>query len=399
VSPRSSPIQHVVIIIQENRSFDNLFNGFPGADTVRKGLTHTGKEVPLKSLALEFPFDPEHDHGAWVTSYDHGNMDGFDLTKRPRGVSPTANYAYVPQSETQPYWQMAQQYTIADEMFQPNTSGSFASHLYLVAAQSDYIIGDPTAKPFGCDAPQGTHAPQMQQNGYIDKDGIFPCISVNSLAGLADGAGVSWRYYTPPLSASTQWDAYDAISPIRYSQDWTNNIISPETRILTDIQSGYLAGITWVVPTMANSDHGGSKSNTGPQWVASIVNAIGSSQFWNSTAIFIVWDDWGGWYEHVPPQKLDVMGLSFRVPMLVVSPYAQRGYVSHVQHEWGSILKFTEGVFGLPSLDQTDLRADDLSDCFNFGQVPPRFKPIPTRLPPSYFLHAPVPDVAPDNDF
>jgi phospholipase C len=400
LKPNTSQIQHVVIIIQENRSFDNLFNGYPGADTAQSGPTHSGKIVQLSPVPLEAPWDLGHDHPTWVISYNGGQMNGFDLTWKPRGISPTANYAYVPHSEIQPYLQMAQQYTLSDTMFQANTSGSFASHLYLVAAWTQYLIGAPNQRPWGCDAPPGTRARQFLPNGQIGGAGVFPCLSFKTLADEADAAGVTWHFYAPALTAPNNiWNTLDAFRSIRYGPDWTNDVISPETTVLTDIANGYLANITWVVPTGANSDHPGMRSNTGPQWVASIVNAIGASPYWNSTAIFIVWDDWGGWYEHVKPVKLDVMGLGFRVPLLVVSPYAQQGYVSHVHHEWGSILHFTEEVFGLPSLGQSDARADDLADCFNFGQQPRSFKPIPTRLPPSYFLRQPHTIDAPDNDF
>ena len=120
--------------------------------------------------------------------------------------------------------------------------------------------------------------------------------------------------------------------------------------------------------------------------------------FWNSTAIFVTWDDWGGWYDHVPPQQLDEMGLSFRVPLLVISPYARHGYVSHVQHEFGSILHFTEENFSIPSLNDSDRRADDLSDCFDFSQSPQPFVRIRAPLNAKWFLTHPD-HSAPDSDF
>jgi phospholipase C len=394
----ASPIEHVVIIIQENRSFDNLFNGFPGTDTAQSGPIHTGTIVPLTPLPLEAPYDPGHDHPSWIVSYADGAMNGFDLTARPEGVLPTANYAYVPKSEIAPYWQMAQQYTISDSMFQANTSGSFASHLYLIAAQSDLLIGAPAQHPWGCDAPPQARARQFMPNGKIGP-GIFPCLSITTLADEADAAGVTWHFYTPAIGAPNDiWNTYDAIRQIRYGADWTNDVISPQTQFLNDIAGGYLANITWIVPTGSTSDHGGTKSNLGPEWVASVVNAIGASPYWKNTAIIITWDDWGGWYDHVKPKQLDIMGLGFRVPLLVVSPYARRGYVSHVPHEWGSILKFTEGVFNLPSLGQTDVRADDLSDCFSFDQPAARFRHIPTRLTPAFFVNRVDLNDPPDND-
>jgi phospholipase C len=169
------------------------------------------------------------------------------------------------------------------------------------------------------------------------------------------------------------WSVYDAIDYIRHGSDWTRNISSPETNIFTDLQTGNLPAVSWIVPDFQNSDHPSSGSNTGPSWVTSIVNAVGQSKYWNNSAIVIVWDDWGGWYDPVAPPKLDYAGLGFRVPMLVVSPYARQGYVSHTQYEFGSILKFVEEAFGLPSLGATDARATSIDDCFNFTQSPTPF--------------------------
>jgi phospholipase C len=207
---------------------------------------------------------------------------------------------------------------------------------------------------------------------------------------------LTWRYYAPAVQdAGAAWSAYDAIRHIRYGSTW-NSVVSPETNILTDAPKGDVATVTWVVPTFLNSDHPNSLSSSGPQWVASVVNAIGASPAWNSTAIFVTWDDWGGWYDHVVPPQLDNMGLGFRVPLLVISPYARHGYVSHVQHEFGSLLHFTEKAFGLQALAASDTRADDLSDCFDFTQTPQPFVQLLTTRRPSSFLHVPE-SKAPDD--
>jgi phospholipase C len=400
-SPTGSPgVQHVVIIIQENRSVDDLFNGFPGADTAQAGQTHDGSTVRLTQRSLAAPGDAEHSHGAWVTDWNSGGMNGFDL-RAPQGQPSTYNYEFVPQSETVPYWNLASTYTFADRFFQSNTGPSFPAHLYLISGQSAMAAGNPEisnvpTNPWGCDSPPNAIVQVLTQNGQLT-DGPFPCFDFTTLADEMDNAGVSWRYYAPALGTSGDvWSAFDAIRHIRFGGDW-NRVISPETQILTDVSSGSLAQVTWVVPSKINSDHAGSKSTSGPQWVASIVNAIGGSQYWNNTVIFVTWDDWGGWYDHVSPPQLDAMGLGFRVPLIVVSPFAKRAYVSHVQHEFGSILKFTEEQFGLPSLGTTDARADDLSDCFNFGQRLERFVPVKTRISPTFFIHQPASGEPPDD--
>ncbi len=201
-----------------------------------------------------------------------------------------------------------------------------------------------------------------------------------------DDAGVTWRYYQNS-SGSGIWNAVDAIYSI-----WSNpaemaaNVISPSSQVLTDIGNGQLADVTWVTPSSNASDHPLTTDGSGPSWVGSVVNAIGDSQYWNNTAIFITWDDWGGWYDHVTPTVYNSYELSFRVPLVVVSPYAKSQYVSHVQYEFGSILKFIEDTFGLPSLDTTDARANNLTDLFDFSHQHARFKRIRTKYGPRYFF-------------
>ena len=370
----STPIQHVVILIMENRSFNYMFMGYPNAHTVSSGLLHTGQAVQLQQIPLEAIGDLGHAHPDFTVAYDGGKMDGFDLESWDSRLPPLAPYSHAPRVEVEPDWVIAQRYTIADDTFQSMTGNSYPAHQYLIAGQSDYAIGLPNSPGvWGCDSPPGTKVPVLNDNGKM-VSGPFPCFDYETLGDLLDGANVGWRFYTQ--TATYTWNAYDAISHIRYGQDWTNNIYVPSSQFNTDVDNGVLAPVTWIVPADINSDHSGNKSSTGPSYVASVVNAIGESQFYNSTALFIVWDDWGGWYDDVAPPQLDRMGLGFRVPMLVVSAWARQGYVSHVPHEFGSILHFTEENFGLGSLLQTDARADDLSDCFDYSQNPPPFVPI-----------------------
>jgi phospholipase C len=143
-----------------------------------------------------------------------------------------------------------------------------------------------------------------------------------------------------------------------------------------------MAAVTWITPTYANSDHGGVKSKGGPAWVASLVNAVGQSKFWDSTAIFVIWDDWGGWFDPVVPVYKDYDGLGYRVPLIMISPYAKAGYVTHVQYESSSVLRFIEDNFGVAPLEASDSRAaDPANDAFDFNQTPIPFKPIPYKTP------------------
>jgi phospholipase C len=146
--------------------------------------------------------------------------------------------------------------------------------------------------------------------------------------------------------------------------------------------------MSWVIPDNENSDHPGTGADTGPSWVAAVVNAIGQSSYWKSTAIIVVWDDWGGWYDHVPPPKTDFGGLGLRVPMIVVAPYAKRGYVSHNQYEFGSIVQFIEDNWSMPRLGTTDVRAASfVNDFFDFKRPASAFVPIAAKYTQAYFEH------------
>jgi phospholipase C len=372
-----TPIQHVVVIMQENRSFDNLFNGFPGADTAQSGM-HLGTQIPLTATPLGNGPDLDHSHTGWWQQWDGGKMDNFSIT------GPA--YTYVDPSQTVPYWTLAKRYTLGDRMFQSNTGPSFVAHQYMIAGQSGNASENPSGGVWGCDAAPSSRVPLVGPNG-TDLPGVYPCFDYQTMADLLDAKGITWRYYAPsPTSDVFFWlSAYQAIRHIRFGADWHENVTSPETQVLTDIAAGKLAQVTWIVPAANNSDHPGAPAQ-GPDWVASIVNAIGASQYWNSTTIFISWDDWGGFYDHVLPPQTDDMGLGFRVPVIVVSPYAKRGYVSHVTHESSGFLRYMEEVFNLPTLGTRDATADDFSDCFDYTQKPDSFMPLLTGHSVEFFM-------------
>ena len=393
----TTPIAHVLILIQENRSFDNFFARFPGADGARYGRMHTGARTPLVQRSLTSqPID--HMHGAFLRAYDGGKMDGFDLeglgrTGKTAGKVP---YQYVDPAQIAPYWSMAHQYVLADHMFQTQGSGSFTAHQELIAGgtaidKTHSIIDLPTGSPWGCDAPTGTVTSliDVDRHELVDQ-GPFPCLDYRTLGDLLDAKGISWKYYVS--RSNVEWNAFDAIRAVRYGPEWETNLSLPNTSVFSDIANGTLPAVSWLIPELVNSDHPGSHSDTGPSWVAQVVNAVGQSSLWKSTAIVVVWDDWGGFYDHEPPPQLDYQGLGFRVPMLIVSPYARPGYVSHTQYEFGSILRFVEDNWRLGSLHQTDARATSIADAFAFASAPRPFAPIAAKYSRSYFEHQPPSD-------
>jgi phospholipase C len=406
----SNYISHVVIIVQENRSFDDFFATFPGADGATYGMMKTPSgdiEVPLKEVGLREPCDFDHGYQGFLKDYDGGYMDGFGLTGAACHGNPTAAYQYVNPAQISPYWTMAADYVLADHMFQTQGSGSFTAHQDLIAGGTTLnekadvsIVNDPTASPWGCDAPHGTRTDELKWKASILKlllgQGPFPCFKYETMRDLLDAQSVSWKYYSPPVHGGTGalWNAFDAIKAVRYGSEWGTNVTDSDTQIFTDISYGQLPAVSWVIPDKENSDHPGSGSDTGPSWVASVVNAIGESSYWSTSAIIIVWDDWGGFYDNAQPPFFDHWGgLGFRVPMIVISPYAREaypsepGYISHTQYEFGSILKFIEDTFDLGSLGKTDQRATSIVDCFDFTQQPRAFSQISSSYSRSYFMH------------
>ncbi|HEX4013503.1 MAG TPA: alkaline phosphatase family protein [Candidatus Cybelea sp.] len=377
-----TPIGHVIVIVQDGRSFDNLFYRYPGADWVKKGETHTHKLVRLKPITLETSgylglgtVLPD-DYRAFRKEWNHGAMDGFDLVRfgadgsgEPAGDYP---YAYVERSESKPYWDLAGRYALADRLFSTEQAGGYTANLVLIAGSTLlrrpglFVTG--ATNVGGCDAPAGTHS---ILNGK--KKGPPPCFAFRTMADLLDKKHVSWKYYTELCSGKSgdigcTWDAFESIKAVRYGSDWKRNVSVPSSNILRDLRGADFPAVSWVTPTLANSDDAVSGSKTGPAWVMSIVDAVRASKYWNRTAIVVVWGDWGGFYDNFPPPLEGKLSLSMRVPMMVVSPYAKSGYISHTPYELASILKFMEYNWNLGSLDTTDRRATNIIDMFDFGR-------------------------------
>ena len=348
--PATKKIQHVVIVIQENRSFDNLFAKFPGADGTTYGILHTGQRFNLTRAPLTGK-ELNHMRSGYLTEYDNGKMDGFDLigfgSSGTGGPAKRYPLRYVNPADIKPYWTMAKDYELADHMFQTQGSGSFTAHQELIAGgtvitPTKSLIDFPSQGPWGCDAPTpgpnnnppGTVTTYITTSGEFGfNKGPFPCLSYKSMADLLDPKTLSWKYYVPRCSRRTAAGfsgtvRRDQESPLR--TDWAN-VVSPETAVFDDVKLKQLPAVSWVVPCGRNSDHAAGTDN-GPSWVAAVVNAIGKSPAWSTTAIIVVWDDWGGYYDHVPPAFLDNQGgLGFRVPMIVISPYSKKSVTSRTR--------------------------------------------------------------------
>jgi len=430
--------QHIVVIFQENRTPDNLFQDpvliSRGADIASSGLNSTGQTIPLSPIDLGTTgsnpqnYDLSHANAAFVSMYDGGKMDGANLipcspaANCPPNAHPNPQYMYVKPADVQPYFALAEQYTFGDRMFQTNEGPSFPAHQFIISGTSAPTTGsnlfaaeNPTQSPAGCIAPLTNRVKMIDPKGSeTNAPPQYPCFEHPTLTDLLNTKGVTWRYYAP--SPGSIWTGPDAIQHMCQQQtvngtltctgpDWTNNVKIPQSQVLVDIANGQLAQVSWVIPNGLSSDHAVANDGSGPSWVSAIVNAIGNSSYWANTAIIITWDDWGGWYDHVAPKVIDD-GVSwgsgyvygFRVPLIVVSPYAKTAYISHTTHDFGSILKFIENTYNLPSLGYADTPADDLSDCFNLTHSPVTFSAIPAALKATYFINDKRPPTDPDDE-
>jgi phospholipase C len=397
-------IQHIVYVIQENRSFNDMFEGYPGADTTATGKNSSGGKVPLQPISLKTSYEMDHSanamfedcNGTGVLPGTRCRMNGFN-NERIYGSPFNGQYAYVPHSESKPYWDMAHEFVLADRMFASQLDESFVAHQYIIAAQAHSSVDVPFSY-WGCGGGKTDEVQTITQTRTYG-DVQRPCFNYETLGDELDKAGLEWRFYTSryrvPLGGL--WSGYQAVKHIFQGPDWKKDVITPQSRFLTDVKAGKLGSFTWITPLCKNSDHPDCGGGGGPSWVSSIVNAVGESKFWDSTAIFVQWDDWGGFYDPVPPPHKGYDGLGFRVGLIVISPYAKQDYVSHAQYETASVLRFAEDTFGLGQLSVADARATSPArDCFDFNQSPRKFVPIKAPLTAALFLHEPLDPRIPD---
>jgi phospholipase C len=354
----TTPIEYVIVVMFENHTFDNYFGSFPGVN----GVASAPAPNPLG-------FDLDHTHGHFLACFNAG-MDGF---------TSSALVSYT-QSDIPVLWDYATNFALSDNFFSSAATNSTPNHLYMVAAQSS---GLSETQGGGCGVTPNWLMQSLAPDGTAFLQ--YPCFNISSVPQLLTAAGVNWRFYTE----ESIWTAPDYISPTAGSP----NLVPNSGQLVTDIDGGNLANVSWVCPDKITSDHPPYPLQPAQNFLVSLVNALMSSNYWGSSAVFVTWDDWGGFYDHVRPPVVDAMGLGPRVPLLVISPYVKPGYVSHVQGEFSSLAKFIEVNWGLPSLGQRDAlpTTSDLTDFFDFSQ-PPLPPYLQQELPFTDILQVPVPE-------
>jgi phospholipase C len=376
-------IRHVVVIMQENRSFDSYFGTYPGADGLprRNGRFTTCSPDPRSGLCF-YPFHDArdrnsggpHEHLDAVRDINGGKMDGFVREARRGlgigcGVDPNAPICsfgaahpdvmgYHDRREIPNYWAYAKHFVLQDHLFQPDTSWSLPAHLFMVSGWSARCgkQGD----PMSCvNAPENPLAPPHEPQ---NPTGRKPDYAWTDLTYLLHKNHVSWRYFVargsqpdcddggmvcPPKAQSARtpgiWNPLPWFDTVRADHELRD--VVPMRQLFAMARRGTLPAVSWVTPSQRHSEHPPGLVSAGQTYVTRVVNAIMRSKDWRSTAIFLAWDDWGGFYDHVVPPKVDTNGYGLRVPGLVISPYARRGYVDHQVLSFDAYAKFIEDDF------------------------------------------------------
>jgi phospholipase C len=389
VAQARAQIDHVVFIIKENRTFDNLFGRFPGANGATVG-NDQGEQRPLTQALDRLPEDIKHCYDCALQAYDGGEMDGFAT------VSDAADrYAYTqyrPQ-DLPNYWTWAEHFVLGDNFFASAQGPSFPNHLYTIAAQSGGAHENPIQnlhelqarhqetglfKAWGCDSLPTSFVPVFDSEG--NEKQLPPCFDFQTEGDLLSAKDIPWAYYSATEEQNGYlWSAYDAVRHIRENPKVWQSHIFPVDGVLGDIKDGLLPPVTWITPRFELSEHPENSFCHGQNWSTRVIDTIMNSPMWKDTAIFLTWDDYGGFYDHVPPPQVDGFGFGIRVPLLILSPYAKEGFVSHELGEFSSVLRFVEDNWGLTQLTHRDRDATPLMSAFDFSHDPRPPDPLPIR--------------------
>jgi phospholipase C len=420
-APGPTKIQHIIFIVQENHSFDNYFgtyphaNGFSSAltipldpnrtylgsvrpfhldasqrvlivgDELPPGISDPSELGPDANTTVPFHLSDEslgRDIGhAWDVAhmaYDNGKMDGFVAAEKS-----TLTMGYYDRRDIPNYWDYADNFVLDDNFFSSLMGPSLPNHLYIASGTNG-----PTTSP---------DYPWVRQGGVVDNPGAWTILE-NPL-DLPIGVSFSWATLAQELSkANMSWTWYDGdAQPLRptiwnvlplftYFQKNPNELkehVKNTQNFVSDVQSGQLPAVSWIMPGgwhptpwpkaclgEDQSEHPPARPDCGMDYVSYLVNQVMQSQYWQSTAIVITQDDYGGFYDHVPPPQIDEYGEGFRVPTLVLSPWAKHGFIDHTMYEFGSMLKLAEVNFNLPTLGARDVKANDMMNSFDFNQPP-----------------------------
>jgi phospholipase C len=372
----TTPIKHLIVLMQENHSFDNYFGTYPGADGFSPDTCVPIDPFDPDNTECVAPFhagsntdvqmdDPDHSTETALIQYNEGKMNGFVHALNLRNQDGRLAMMYYDDNDLPYYWNIADEYVLFDRFFSSAQGGSFINHLYWVAAVHD-------------DAPEG----QTLQE-YLE--------GVPTIFDRLQEQGITWKFYVQNYDAGLNYRTVDQYPSNRQSQviwvpmlsfdrfldnsELSQHIVSLD-EYYEDLIGGTLPSVAFMVPS-GPSEHPPSSLLSGQRFVRTLIQSLMQSEYWLKSAFIWTYDDWGGWYDHVAPPQVDDYGFGFRVPTLLVSPYAKQGYIDNTELEYTSVLKFIEENWGVEPLTARDANANNIVNAFDFAQAPREARFIP----------------------
>ena len=362
-SKSKTPIQHFVVLMQENHTFDNYFGTYPGANGIPAGTCMPVDPSDKTNTDCVEPFhigdrpidDLDHSLSTFQMQYNDGKMNGFVYALNQRNQNGAMAMGYYDDRDLPYYWNLADEYVLFDNYFSSDHGGSFANHMYWVSAQPG---GD-----------------RVSENGYADVATIFDRL---------EERWISWKFYVQNYDPQITYRSLSQVSGNRASQViWVpllnmdrflddpklSSHIVDMNEYFVDLENGTLPEVAYIAPSGA-SEHPPGSIRSGQKFVKSLIQALMRSNSWDSSAFLLLYDDWGGWYDHVLPPQVDENGYGMRVPGLLISPYARRGYIDSTMLDFTSVLKFIEENWGIEPLAARDTQAKSFMSAFDFSMSP-----------------------------
>ena len=385
------PIKQVIYLMLENRSFDNLFGRFPGVNGATVGVSR-GYDKPLIPCPDWLPGDLYHDYAAALLCLNDEELDGF-------GIGPWGEvygYSQFHEAQIPNYYRWAREYAISDNFYASALGPSYPNHFYFIAGQSGGAFdnpeniesrrdGDRIFKSWGCDAiGDDAFVAVKDRHGNVTEHDT--CFSFRTVGEQLTEVGVDWTYYAADWGQPGYfWNAYNGVRDVFHDAGYWNAHVRSVDRLVKDIRDDRLPAVTWVTPRFELSDHPPYSTSFSHNWVTDIVNAVMRGPMWEHTAIFITWDEWGGFYDHVIPPQVDEIGLGIRVPLLTISPYARRGLIDDEIGEFSTPLRFISDNWGLDPLTPRIATSHNMEHLFDFTTRPR--EPSPTTLRAQTYGH------------
>ncbi|MGI8551257.1 MAG: phospholipase C, partial [Dehalococcoidia bacterium] len=366
-----NPIKHIVILMRENHSYENLFGRFPGGTGTTVARLPNGAIVPLGHTPDHLWGDLNHSATSVQLAVDRGRMDRFSLIPGAWQHGHDYSLSQYHQADIPNYWAYARHFTLDDHFFPSVAGPSFPNHLVTIAGTSGGINGNPHGNwhnAWGC-GEQGSPLVPAVVPGTNQQRMVNPCLHIPTLASELQARHISWKYYAPSAFQSLIWGSIATVP-----DSWDDHFPS-YTRFLRDVHTGHLPAVSWLVTTERYNDHPPHSICQSENWAVRQLDALMRSPLWKSTVVFMTWDEFGGFYDHVVPPTVNGLPLGPLVPTIFISPYARPHFIDHTTYDFNAILRYIEDTYHLAPLAAGERDATSIGQDLNPAQ-----KPLPSLI-------------------